>query len=117
MSWSRFEDHRHMRHLEIHYQDNSFLHPRRTLDQFYYPALTDTSTRDADQTISKWSGTGGNQATEGKSRATGDSLLIMVDQLWCWVVDESMLPTFYPRGHAYKPVRDCHIKLSIPGYQ
>lgn len=63
------------------------LHPRRTLDQFYYSSLADTSTRDADQTISKW--TGNQVGPEGRARAENDSLLIMVDQLWYWVLDDS----------------------------
>jgi hypothetical protein len=64
------------------------LHVRRTLDQFYYPALDDTSDRDADQTVSKWSGKGLIAESDGRARAVDDSLLIMVDQLWCWVIDE-----------------------------
>jgi hypothetical protein len=63
-------------------------HPRRTLDQFYYPALSDTSGRDDDQTISKWSGK--DLPADGREKAVDESLLLMVDQLWCWVVDESM---------------------------
>tara|TARA_R110002003_G_scaffold6_5_gene293 strand:+ start:6577 stop:6906 length:330 start_codon:yes stop_codon:yes gene_type:complete len=63
-------------------------HPRRTLDQFYYPALSDTSGTDQDQTISKWSGK--DLPDDGREKAVNDSLLLMVDQLWCWVVDDSM---------------------------
>jgi hypothetical protein len=66
------------------------LHPRRTLDQFYYSSLADTTVRDADQTISKWTGSHIDQ--EGRARAGNDSLLIMIDQLWCWVLDESKSP-------------------------
>ena len=62
-------------------------YPRRTLDQFYYPALGNTSARDADQTISKWTGSGIGR--HGRASAAADSLLIMVDQLWCWVLDDS----------------------------
>jgi hypothetical protein len=32
------------------------IHPRRTLDQFYYSSLSNTERRDKDQTISKWTG-------------------------------------------------------------
>lgn len=63
------------------------LHPRRTLDQFYYSSLRNTSTRDSDQTISKWTGVGVELG--GRQSAHGSSRLIMVDQLWCWVLDES----------------------------
>jgi len=61
---------------------------RRTLDQFYYPALDDTSARDGDQTISKWSGT--PLKHNGRDKAVPDSAMIMVDQFWCWIIDESL---------------------------
>lgn len=64
----------------------------RTLDQFYYPALDDTSARDKDQTISKWSGTPLDK--NGRDEAADDSLVIMVDQFWCWIIDESVLSVF-----------------------
>lgn len=67
---------------------DQFYHARRTLDQFYYPALDDTSIRDSDQTISKWSGEDVDK--DGKPKATSESLLVMVDQLWCWVIDEGL---------------------------
>jgi hypothetical protein len=63
------------------------LHPRRTLDQFYYSSLRNTDARDADQTISKWTGAG--LRADGRLSAADDSLLIMVDQMWCWVLDDS----------------------------
>jgi hypothetical protein len=69
-------------------KDDPPLHPRRTLDQFYYPSLNDTKGRDADQTISKWTGSG--LGASGRPSAANDSLMIMVDQLWCWVLDDSM---------------------------
>jgi hypothetical protein len=68
-------------------QSGRSLHPRRTLDQFYYSSLIDTSIRDQDQTTSKWTGSG--VGTEGHTSASDDSLVMMVDQLWCWVLDES----------------------------
>jgi hypothetical protein len=96
-------------------EQDASLHPRRTLDQFYYPALIDTHIRDADQTISKWSGK--DVAADGKARATSDSLLIMVDQLWCWVVDgglASLLNVPCDRSMIVNVnIRYCHIKLPI----
>lgn len=62
-------------------------YPRRTLDQFYYPALHDTSVRDKDQTVSKW--TGAALGLDGKEEAGTDSLLIMIDQFWCWIINKS----------------------------
>ncbi|PVH96135.1 hypothetical protein DM02DRAFT_632249 [Periconia macrospinosa] len=61
------------------------LHPRRTLD--HYSFLVDTTVRDADQSTSK--GTG-NNGQEGGSIAEDDSRLIIIDQLWCWVLDEKL---------------------------
>ncbi|KAK3311667.1 uncharacterized protein B0T15DRAFT_508207 [Chaetomium strumarium] len=72
------------------------LHPRRTLDQFYYSSLRNTDARDADQTISKWTGAGLN--ADGRLSAADDSLLIMVDQLWCWVLDDKTVLTCFPSG-------------------
>jgi hypothetical protein len=64
------------------------VHPRRTLDQFFYSSLNSTESRDDDQTISKWTGDGPEQVGEGRPRAVDDSLLVMVDQLWCWILDK-----------------------------
>lgn len=64
------------------------LHPRRTLDQFYYGSLNDTSSRDADQVISKWANL--KSGNDGRETAESESLMIMIDQLWCWVLDNSM---------------------------
>ncbi|CAN9168945.1 unnamed protein product [Alternaria sp. RS040] len=69
---------------------------RRTLDQFYYPALEDTSERDKDQTISKWTGTPLEQ--DGRDKAADDSAMIMVDQFWCWIIDEKTIITSFPSG-------------------
>jgi hypothetical protein len=68
--------------------DPKHQYPRRTLDQFYYPALCDTSARDKDQTISKWTGTSFKQ--DSRNEAVADSAMIMVDQFWCWIIDESL---------------------------
>lgn len=51
------------------------LHPRRSLDQYFYPNLNDTSSRDKDQVV--W------RSTE---KALGGPTMIMVDQLWLWVI-------------------------------
>ncbi|KAK3344511.1 hypothetical protein B0T25DRAFT_462533 [Lasiosphaeria hispida] len=55
------------------------LHIRRTLDQFYFHTLGDTRARDCGQVV--YRGTG---AAEGKTR------IIMVDQLWLWILGDSM---------------------------
>jgi hypothetical protein len=69
-------------------EEDKLLHPRRTLDQYYYSSLKDTTVRDSDQTISKWTGSGCIDLG-GRAAAGADSLLIMIDQLWCWVLDDS----------------------------
>lgn len=58
----------------------SSFHPRRSLDQFFYSHLSDTTQRDNDQVITKntkWSKTGGPK-------------MAMVDQLWLWVIDPNI---------------------------
>ncbi|KAJ4346336.1 uncharacterized protein N0V89_010265 [Didymosphaeria variabile] len=78
-------------HTIADYVTSTDVHPRRSLDQFYYPSLVDTSTRDADQTISKW--TGNNLGNDGRETAAYDRALLMADQLWCWAIDDSKLQT------------------------
>jgi hypothetical protein len=81
-------------------RDMRKLHPRRTLDQFMYPFLRDTTARDIDQTVSRWTSEMSNYEEVRKPDAT--SRLIMVDQLWCWVLDDgefyagSFLSTLIP---------------------
>lgn len=70
-------------------------HSRMTLDQYYYSVLTDTDTRDRDQVLSKFIDAG-NKQTLGTNNSSYDPMpgrqdrrILMVDQLWLWVVDES----------------------------
>ncbi|KLU82794.1 hypothetical protein MAPG_01862 [Magnaporthiopsis poae ATCC 64411] len=70
------------------------LHLRRSLDQFFYTSLSDTRARDADQTVSKW--TGAYAGEEGRDRAARDSLLLIVDQLWVWILDDRSMVSFFP---------------------
>ncbi|SCV45340.1 uncharacterized protein FFB14_08600 [Fusarium fujikuroi] len=74
-------------------------HRRMTLDQYYYSVLTDTDTRDRDQVLSKFIDAG-NKQTLGTNNSSHDSTpgkkqrqILMVDQLWFWVVDEKTLIT------------------------
>lgn len=79
------------------------LHPRRTLDQSYYGALKDTGTRDRDQVVYRATTPVGHECQENIDsddrwmkckQCQEDSRkvprLIMVDQLWLWILDESM---------------------------
>ncbi len=71
------------------------LHPRRTLDQSYYGALKSTGTRDRDQVVFR--GTtpdahdcvGADMCRQCRDDVKKVPRLIMVDQLWLWVLDES----------------------------
>ncbi|MBE3050004.1 hypothetical protein IMZ48_47385 [Candidatus Bathyarchaeota archaeon] len=70
----------------------SSLHPRRTLDQFFYSTLPETSVRDRDQVVSKNTGT-----------SRGGKKMVMVDQMWLWVVEsadhETAVLTCFPQKH------------------
>jgi hypothetical protein len=69
------------------------IHIRRTLDQYYYHALSDTSERDCNQTISRY-----QSDMKLKPR-----VLTAVDQLWLWVlvgvdgVTDTVLTCFPPQ--------------------
>ena len=65
-------------------KSSSNCHPRRTLDQSYYFTLSEDeiSTRDEDQVISSYS-------TDVLGRK--DPYLLIVDQLWLWVIDTCMV--------------------------
>jgi hypothetical protein len=74
------------------------LHPRRTLDQSYYGALKNTGTRDRDQVVYRatapephehdpcW-----EECVQCREDIRKIPRLIMVDQLWLWILDESTL--------------------------
>lgn len=57
-----------------------FLQPRRTLDQYFYTHLEDTSKRDSDQVIYRH--------TVGRNMS---QKMFMVDQLWFWILNEGKL--------------------------
>ena len=56
------------------------LHIRRTLDQYYFLTLEDTSKRDRDQVVYR-----GTRA--GNSFHNKNTRVVMVDQLWLWILD------------------------------
>ena len=113
--------------LWFYLQDASNLpvHHRRSLDQYGYPNLRSTKTRDEDQVLHKrtkykrsgdlliptwmrtWTGESKRSAPTAKeneglgnaidaSVLEGDSKVLMVDQLWLWVVDSGTCLTFFP---------------------
>lgn len=62
------------------------LHIRRTLDQSYFLHLKDTTQRDRDQVVYRATKTQGNLAR-----------VVMVDQLWLWILDEHTIITSFPK--------------------
>lgn len=65
--------------LRDHLHSDPPLHVRRTLDQSYFWTLEDTTARDNDQVV--YRGT--------KRDRYWNTRVIMVDQLWLWILDES----------------------------
>ena len=81
---------------------NSSLHPRRSLDQFSYSSLPDTSSRDDDQIVSK-------HVTKG---SRGGKKMVMVDQLWLWCIETWEIRL---KGHKrYPTMRRTSIFTSFP---
>jgi hypothetical protein len=58
------------------------LHIRRTLDQFYYCTLEGTEPRDTDQVTTRYFE---DHFPDDKEK----KVLLMVDQMWLWVLDAS----------------------------
>jgi Mg2+ and Co2+ transporter CorA len=61
------------------------LHPRRTLDQFFYHSI-DTSERDQDQVVYRYC-----------KRRRLEEKIFMVDQLWMWIVSKDLIITMFPQ--------------------
>ena len=70
-------------HAYLHSTHN--LHIRRTLDQFYYHAIT-TEERDQDQVVYRYT------ADRGKEKK-----VFMVDQLWLYILDKDFIITAFPQ--------------------
>ncbi|KAL1891947.1 hypothetical protein Sste5346_007291 [Sporothrix stenoceras] len=69
------------------------LHPRRTLDQFFYHGI-DTSIRDTDQVVYRYC-----------KRHDIEKKVFMVDQLWLWVLGKDLVVTCFPQRWD-QPARD-----------
>ncbi|KAI9370895.1 hypothetical protein BJX61DRAFT_548671 [Aspergillus egyptiacus] len=86
------------------------IHIRRTLDQFGYPNLRSTVARDDDQMLWKRTRKRVNLTDElgtsipmqhNDAHATfTDGKVLMVDQLWLWVIDQKTVVTFFPKQEA-----------------
>ncbi|KAL2063410.1 hypothetical protein VTL71DRAFT_5215 [Oculimacula yallundae] len=70
---------------------NVSLHVRRTLDQFFYHNI-DTESRDQDQVVYRYQ-------LKGKDREDPDvdPKIVMVDQLWMWVLGKDLIVTSFPQ--------------------
>jgi hypothetical protein len=60
--------------LQAYLSEKPPVHPRRTLDQFFYHGI-DTSVRDQDQVVYRYCKKHGHERK-----------IFMVDQLWLWVI-------------------------------
>jgi hypothetical protein len=103
----------------LHYEPP--MHPRRTLDQSYYWTLNKTSVRDRDQVVYRSTQPGifheydhikGEWPEHKEQGITLDrgcnhcqanirkvSRVIMVDQLWMWILDEQTIITCFPKRY------------------
>ncbi|KAF2836661.1 hypothetical protein M501DRAFT_222725 [Patellaria atrata CBS 101060] len=97
---------------------HSELHMRRSLDQFYYHALDkdDIRRRDEDQVMYKWYKENklaesysaykeqGKDKIEANDIMTEDEFIrkdckiVMVDQLWCWIIGDHTVITSFPEA-------------------
>ncbi|KAK4204602.1 hypothetical protein QBC40DRAFT_272606 [Triangularia verruculosa] len=72
-----------------HLYTPSPLHPRRTLEQYYYWTADDTTHRDRQQVVYR--------ATQMRSDPEAIPRVVMVDQLWLWILDENTILSAFPR--------------------
>ncbi|KAF7897210.1 hypothetical protein EAF00_005438 [Botryotinia globosa] len=75
--------------LHSHLHETPPFHPRRTLDQSYYFKLENTDSRDKDQVVSR--------GTNERRKTNGGTRVVMVDQLWMYILDEHTIITSFPR--------------------
>lgn len=82
--------------IDDHLYASPPLHMRRTLEQFYYWTADDTTHRDRDQVVCR-----STRAETEDPEAT--ARLIMVDQLWLWILDDS----------ESRPTKCLHVQLNV----
>jgi hypothetical protein len=77
-------------------RDSKYIsHSPLTLDQYYYPGISDTSYRDDNQVLSKYLEKHQEKPVIAASRThprsgAGKKQILMVDQLWIWIIDDRM---------------------------
>jgi hypothetical protein len=69
------------RHIMEHLHSSPPLHMRRTIDQYYYPTVEDSTQRDQDQIMFR--------GTRSRNDPDAMARVVMVDQLWLWILDDS----------------------------
>jgi hypothetical protein len=79
-----------------------YLQPRRTLDQYFYTHLENTSERDSDQVVYRYT-----------QKTTAPPKMFMVDQLWVWILNEGKLLNYKYCLHTWnlKPNQILQIPL------
>ncbi|KAM0226578.1 hypothetical protein ACHAQD_000502 [Fusarium lateritium] len=86
------------------HRSRSTAHTPMTLDQYYYPTLTDTDSRDKDQVLLKYLELKASRAdrlptTSTVPNSTDQTVkhrpisILKVDQIWMWIVDEKTIIT------------------------
>lgn len=66
-------------HTYLH--EKPYMHIRRTLDQYYYHTMKDTTERDEDQVVYRYAKKMWPEENESVHN------ILMVDQLWLWILD------------------------------
>ena len=67
--------------IRTYLHEKPSMHVRRTLDQYYYHTMKDTSFRDEDQVVFRYAKKMWPEKDESEHN------ILMVDQLWLWVLD------------------------------
>lgn len=66
--------------IQTYLHEKHCMHIRRTLDQYYYHTMKDTSARDEDQVVYRYAKKMWPEVKES------DLNILMVDQLWLWIL-------------------------------
>ncbi|KAK0101622.1 hypothetical protein ONS95_006785 [Cadophora gregata] len=74
--------------LSYMFHETAPMHFRRTLDQYYYYTLPTTEARDKDQVVTRYF---------ERTWPGDDKLVLMVDQLWLWILDNDTIVTSFPQ--------------------
>ncbi|MCJ1464874.1 hypothetical protein MMC07_003489 [Pseudocyphellaria aurata] len=75
-------------HTYLH--ERPYMHIRRTLDQYYYHTMKDTTERDEDQVVYRY-------ARKMWPEEDESVYILMVDQLWLWILDGDTVITSFPQ--------------------